>query len=210
MSAAKHRAYIKLLLVIFKYVYVFEVSRFFVEVETVAEDEFRRDFEATVVDFYIDFCGVRFLQECRKPNFCRIPFFQFIDELAGGESCVDDIFYNDDGPSFDVGVESEQLLYVSCGFRSTVRLEPDKCYFSREFDLAEQVSGEYECAVEHADEQRVFAFAVVFNLVGYFFYSCLNSVVCYIWDKHLIVDCYLLHKAIKYSANLQIFVSMAI
>lgn len=61
MSAAKHRAYIKLLLVTFKYVYVFEVSRFFVEVETVAEDEFRRDFEATVVDFYIDFCGVRFL-----------------------------------------------------------------------------------------------------------------------------------------------------
>lgn len=117
-------------------------------------------------------------------------------------SCVNDIFDDDDSPSFDVFVKPYDFFDNACRSCPFVAFQPDKRDLGIHVDGTEQVRGERERSVKHAKEYGQFAFAVLFYGFCQFFYAAVYRLTFDIRFKREAVVGHLFHFRMNIGAKI--------
>src|SRR5215211_2280548 len=124
-------------------------------VEAVANHELVRDRETDQIDLDLDRFWFLFLQQCDDPQVARVPPQQYIEQVLQSESTVDDVFDNNNAPTFDIFVEILQdAHYTRALRRRPIRGDRHEIDFERDRHLPHQVRHECNGAVEDSHQQR--------------------------------------------------------
>ena len=151
-------------------IHVLRVSAEAVVVEAVTHHKVVRNLFAAVAYVELDLQFGWFEQECTDVDAGRILSFQGLEHVSHGETRVDDVFHDDDGPSGDVDVQADYFAYVARGVCALIGCELDERDFTRQFHFAHEVGCKDKGTIEDREENRLTASIVAIDFRCYALY----------------------------------------
>lgn len=143
-------------------VYVGEITALAVEVEAVAEDEFRRDGESGVVGLEAGARALWLIEEGGELERGRFLRTQVSQHLLGRKACVYDVLHYHHVASLDVLTQTHDLLDAAGGGRAALiaRITHELHQIFIDAHAAEQVGGKDIGTREHHYKDRVLSLEV--------------------------------------------------
>lgn len=145
-----------------------EIASKAVVVQPVSHYECRRDFETDVIGTHIVSQRFRLEQHSGEFHARRTFLPDFIEQIDGRITRVNDIFHNDDVPSGNIVVETHHISHFAAAFSAVVGAHPDEADFTGAVDVAQKVSHEDHRTVQYTDKQWPFARIVAVNDSAHF------------------------------------------